>query len=168
MSGKNSHIYFFYFWFKNKRVRKKWKNSKNLNLGQYFNAKRNTWEIITPWKVVFLAVNMFAIKFSTALCIADMQDFPNSAMLNLLKIQFFILKRMRFRNSMHILEGWYSIYSILNCGFKLLFDLCAPFYVTTILDLYSWCILIIYHHICFEISWVRNKWMRIKYLIIMV
>ena len=43
MSGKNTHICFFYFWFKNKRVwaekiRKKRKNSKNLKVaGNYPN-----------------------------------------------------------------------------------------------------------------------------------
>ena len=43
MSGKNTHIYFFYFWFKNKRVwaekiGKKRKNSKNLKVaGNYPN-----------------------------------------------------------------------------------------------------------------------------------
>jgi hypothetical protein len=43
MSGKNTHIYFFYFWFKNKRVgaekpEKKTKNSKTLKVaGNYPN-----------------------------------------------------------------------------------------------------------------------------------
>ena len=43
MSGKKPHIYFFYFWFKNKQVwaekiGKKWKNSKNLKVaGNYPN-----------------------------------------------------------------------------------------------------------------------------------
>ena len=45
MSVKNTHIYFFYFWFKNKRVwaekiRKKRKNSKNIKVaGNYPNIK---------------------------------------------------------------------------------------------------------------------------------
>ena len=38
-------------------------------------------------KVIMCNDMMLTIKFSTALCIADMQDFPNSAMLNLIKIQ---------------------------------------------------------------------------------
>ena len=46
MSGKNTHMYFFYFWFKNKQVwaekiGKKQKNSKNLNKPELFDLVEN-------------------------------------------------------------------------------------------------------------------------------
>ena len=54
MSEKNTHIYFFYFWFKNKRglaekIGKNWKHFKNLKVAEKLLEKSTTRIAITVY-----------------------------------------------------------------------------------------------------------------------